>query len=123
MQHFTNLEAIVNAQLPNKIERALTRSMQNMLKVHGDRYDPSADGMVVLIDEATTNDDAMNLFGHPLAEAPLEWVTYDRDTDTFLAVVLLNNQLGHVLIVENMPWISESFRANLIENLCGEGPS
>lgn len=123
MQHFTNLEAIANAQLPNKIKRALSRSMKNMLKVHGDRYDPSADGMVVLIDEATTDDDAMNLFGHPLAEVPLEGVTYDRDTDTFLAVVLLNNQLGHVLIVENMPWVSEDFRANLMKNLCGAGPS
>lgn len=117
MKCFVTLEAVAQARLPANIRRAVTRSMRNMLDAHGDRYDPAADGRVVLVDQSTTDEDAQELFSHTWADAPLEGVTYDRETRTFLAVMLLNNQLAHSIIVPDMPWLSSAFRANLLENL------
>ena len=122
MQRFVNLEEVAQARLPANIRRAVTRSVRNMLNVYGDRYDPTEDGCVALVEQSSTDDHARQLFGHSWAEAPLEGVSYDRETRTFLAVVLLNNQLAHSIIVPDMPWLSPEFRANLMENLCGKGP-
>jgi len=101
----------------------VTRAVRNMLDVHGGRYDPAADGCVALVEQNSTDDHAQQLFGHPWAEAPLEGVTYDRETRTFLAVVLLNNQLAHSIIVPDLPWLSPELRANLMANLCGKDAS
>ncbi|MBT1073488.1 hypothetical protein [Pelotalea chapellei] len=120
MKCFVTLEAVDQARLPANLRIAVTRSVRNMLDVHGDRYDPANDGSVVLVEQITTDEDALLLFGHMWSNAPLEAVTYDRETGTFLAVVLLNNQLAHSIIVPDMPWISPAFRVNLLENLCGK---
>jgi hypothetical protein len=122
MQKFENLQMIEQAKLQENIKMAVTRSMQNMLDVHGDRYNASNDGCVIVFDQTTTDEHAQNLFGHTWSDAPIEAVTFDRKTKTFLAVIILNNQLAHVCIIPDMPWIPKTFRAYLIENLCGEGP-
>jgi hypothetical protein len=122
MQFFVTLEEVARARLPANIRRAVTRSLRNMLDVHGDGYAPAEDGMVVLVEQSTIDEDARRLFGHTWAEAPLEGVSYDRETGTFLVVVLLNNQLAHSIIVPDMPWLSPAFRSHMTENLDGKGP-
>lgn len=120
MKRFVNMKEVAQARLPENIRRAVARSMRNILDVHGERYDPLEDGIVALVDQSTTDDDAQRLFGHTWEETPLEGVSYDRETGTFLAVVLLNNQLAHSVIVPDLPWLSPAFRSNLMENLCGK---
>jgi len=120
MQSFMSLLEVAAAQLPAGVEKVVTQMMQNMLDCHGEHYDPANDGLVVLIDDETTDDDGMRLFGHTWAEAPLEGVKYCRDSGTFLAVILLNNQLAHHVIVPDMPWLRPEFRDHLVENLVGK---
>ncbi len=120
MKLFVSLESVAQALLPANVRRAVTQSVRNMLDVHGERYNPASDGSVVLMELTTTDEDANQLFGYSWADVPLEGVTYDRETGTFLAVVLLNNQLAYSIIVPDMPWLSPAFRANLITNLCGK---
>lgn len=117
MRRFVNMKEVAQAGLPENIRKAVARSVRNMLDVHGDRYDPASDGSVVLLEQSSTDEHAQKLFGYTWADAPLEGVIYDRETETFLTVVLLNNQLAHSIIIPDLPWLSSAFRANLLENL------
>lgn len=122
MQQFTDMATVARARLPTPIHKAVSKAVQTIVEVYGDNYDPDADGWVVLIDQSTTNADARELFGKNWNEAPLEGVSFDRDTGTFLGVVVLNNSLAHSIVIPDGNWLPAKFRAHLLENLIGEGP-
>lgn len=122
MKCFASMEEVARSRLQSNIESAVSRSMQNIVDTYGDRYDPSAHGRVILYELASSDEDAYRLFGHSWANAPLEATAYCRATKTFSAVILLNNELAHVCIFPDMPWLSPVLRAHLMEHLCGEGP-
>lgn len=122
MQQFTDMATVARARLPTPIHKAVTKAVQTIIEVYGADYDPDADGLVVLVDQATTNADARELCGKNWNEMPFEGVSYDRETGTFLGVIALSNSLAHSIIIPDSDWLPAKFRAHLLEHLHGEGP-
>ena len=122
MLSFRTMTDVAQARIPPPLRELVSRLVRGYHATHGDRYDPEADGYVLLFEPGSTDDQARSVFGHTWADAPVEGVSYNKEYKVFLAIVMLNNQLAHTVIVPDQPWLPADFRSHLLENLCGEGP-
>ncbi|BCS55612.1 hypothetical protein [Geobacter sp. SVR] len=117
MLTFRSLTEVEQAQLTPKHRRAVTRAMRSLLDAYGNNYNPDDCGFVVLLNQHTTDADALKLMGRPWAEARLEGVSFDRETNCFFTVWLANNQYGLTFLVPNEVWLDPAFRALLLDEL------
>lgn len=123
MQSFRSVEEIEQTGLTPEIRRAVMRAMQSLLAAYGDGFKSDDDGYVVLVDQHTTDADALKLMGRSWPDARLEGVTFDRETNCFLAIWLANNQFGLSIVVPDESWLDPRFRAVLLSELGGQnGP-
>ncbi|MDD2272990.1 MAG: hypothetical protein PHP95_06815 [Desulfuromonadaceae bacterium] len=120
MQSFRTIEEIEQAGLNPKIRRAVMRAMRGLLAAYGEGFDPVDDGYVVLVDQHTTDADALELIGRSWPDVRLEGATFDRETNCFLTVWLANNQFGLSIVVPDEPWLDPRFRAVLLSELGGQ---
>lgn len=119
MLSFRSLADVEQANLPPRACRAVTRAVHTLFQAHPS-YDPEADGFVVLVTPDTTPWHALELFGRPWHEAPIEGATVDRETGHYVLTILLNNQFVLTLLAPNEPWIDPGFRAQ-IEDAMDDG--
>jgi hypothetical protein len=96
------------------------RAMQSLLTAYGEAFDPDDYGYVVLVDQHTTDADALELMGRIWPDARFEGVTFDRETDCFHTVWLANNQFGISFVVPDEPWLDPRIRAALLFGLGGQ---
>ena len=120
MLTFRSLTEVEQAQLTPKHRRAVTRAMRSLLDAFGDNYNPSDCGFVVLLNQHTTDTDALELMGRTWADARLEGVSFDSETNCFLTVWLANNQYGLTFLVPNEEWLDPAFRAVLLDEMGGD---
>lgn len=119
MLTFRSITEVDQAHLTPKHRRAVIRALRNLLDAYGDDYDPDDCGFVVLLNEQTTDADALELMGRPWAEARLEGVMFDTETGCYLTCWLANNQYGLTFIVPDEEWLDPTFRALLLDELGG----
>jgi len=119
MLAFRSLTDVEQARLTPKLRHAVIRALRSLLDAYGENYDPDDCGFVVLLNQHTTDADALKLMGRPWAEARLEGVTFDKETNCFLTVWLANNQYGLTFLVPNEEWLDPAFRALLLEEKGG----
>lgn len=119
MLTFRSLTEVEQAQLTPKHRRAVTRAMRSLLDAYGENFNPDDCGFVVLLNQQTTDADAMKLMGRTWADARLEGVTLDKESNCFLTVWLANNQYGLTFLVPNEEWLDPAFRAVLLDEMGG----
>ncbi len=112
MRHFRNMDE-VGADLPPNLRRAVGESVRSLLDAYGNDYDPDDCGWVVLVDEATTEAEAVELFGVGWAELITEGTVDDRRNGVFRTGWLANNQFGITIIAPDAPWLSSALRDRL----------
>ncbi|MDD2582070.1 MAG: hypothetical protein PHR66_08765 [Desulfuromonadaceae bacterium] len=117
MLAFRSFIEVEQAQLTPKHRRAVTRAMRSLLNAYGDNYNPNDCGFVVLLNQQTTDADAMKLMGRTWADARLEGVTLDKESNCFLTVWLANNQYGLTFLVPDEEWLDPVFRAVLLDEM------
>lgn len=119
MLAFRSLTEVEQAHLTPKHRRAVIRALRSLLVAYGDNYNPDNCGFVVLLSQHTTDADALELMDRAWAEARLEGVTFDKETNCFLTVWLANNQYGLTFLVPNEEWLDPAFRALLLAEMGG----
>jgi len=117
MLTFRSLADAEQARLTPKLRRAVIRALRSLLDAYGENYDPDDCGFVILLNEHTTDADALELMGRPWSEARLEGVTFDKETNCFLTVWLANNQYGLTFLVPDEEWLDPAFRALLLAEM------
>lgn len=123
MLTFRSLTDVNQVQLPPKHRCAVMCAMRSLLAAYGEGFDPDDDGYVVLVDQHTTDADALELMGQSWPDVRLEGTTFDRETNCFLTIWLANNQFGLSIVVPDEPWLDPRFRAVLLSELGGQnGP-
>lgn len=110
---------LTKARLPPNVRHAARCTLQNIIDAYGTDYPD--DNYVVIIDQTTTDLDAMSLFGRTWCDALLEGISYQRETRCFLTCVLFNNESGVSVIVPDAAWLNPEFRAKLIKEMGGGG--
>lgn len=116
MQSFRSVKEIEQTRLTPKIRRAVMRAMA----AYGEGSQSDDNGYVVLIDQYTTDTDALKLMGRIWPDARLEGATFDMETNCFFTVWLANNQFGLSIVIPDEPWLDPRFRAVLLSELGGK---
>lgn len=112
-----SLTDLTKARLPPNVRNAARYALQSIIDAYGTDYPD--DNYVAIIDQTSTDLDAMSLFGRTWCDALLEGVSYQRETRCFLTCVLFNNESGVSLVIPDATWLNPVFRAKLVHEMGG----
>lgn len=117
MKTFRSMEEVLAADLPLHHRKVLLRFIQNLADAYGSDFDPELVEGVILLDQATTDSHALDLFGRTWPEVLYEEVLYDQPSGCFLTCVLCNGEEGVTIVVPDEPWLDPALRARLAKRM------
>jgi len=119
MQTFSHQSQVTPETIPDaNLRQTISEAIENFIKSYADvgfTYTPERDGLVVLIEPNDTPGDHKKLLGDELQK--VLWEGIDLKNGYFVAVVLLSNDSGHIVIIPDEPWLPLPVRQSLHEQM------
>lgn len=111
MKTFRSIEDVLAADLPLRHRKLLLRFVMNLADAYGTDFDPELVEGAIMLDQTTTDEQALELFGQPWHEVPYEEVMFDEPSRCFLTCVLFDEGEGVTIMVPDEPWLDPVLRA------------
>lgn len=116
MLTFRSLAEAQKARLPPHLLSHVIAQMQAIVAAHG-RYDPDADGYLVLVTPETTDAEMVAVLGWKWQTSMFEGASYDRAARCFLVVILRDNQCAISILIPDESGLDPLIRARVMHEL------
>lgn len=101
------------SRLPENLHRAVSKLLTGIIAAHGQAYNPSDDGHIIVVTPSDSDISLSDRLGGRWRDSMFEGVSYSRDTCTWHAVYLHNNQCTMSVIIEDADWLDPGIRQRL----------
>lgn len=113
MIHIRSPADLQRSRLPENLHRAVFQLLTGIISAHGQAYNPSDDGHIIVVTPSDSDISLSDRLGGRWRDSMFEGVSYSRDTRTWHAVYLHNNQCAISVIVEDADWLDPGIRQRL----------
>lgn len=113
----SSIKVVEKARLPPQLVAAATKILQSIHTAHGLRYDPEQDGFLVIITPTDTDASISEKLGRKWQESCFEGVHYDEVANSYIAVILRDNQFAISILIPDEPWLDPDIRKRILQEI------
>lgn len=113
MIHIRSPANLARSRLPENLHRAVSKILTGIIAAHGQAYKPDDDGYIIVVTPSDSDISLSDRLGGRWRDSMFEGVSYSRDTSTWHAVYLHNNQCAMSVVVEDAAWLDPGIRQRL----------